>query len=78
VQELQEHKCRRWSSYPPMVMPVSPPDSQAGTRSGATCASAPNRALAMRKPVKPRAATAAGGYGLMTEPAGTRTLIGRK
>src|SRR5438445_45452 len=63
---------RRWSSYPPMVMPVSPPDSQAGTRSGATLASAPNR-----NPVNPRAATAAGGYGFAPQPRGNGTGIGR-
>ena len=34
-------------------MPVSPPDSQAKTRSGAILASAPKTALAIRKPVRP-------------------------
>ncbi len=61
-----------------MVMPVSPPTSQAGTRSGATWASAPMTAFAMRKAVKPRAATAAGGSGLTIVPGGAFTSTARK
>ena len=67
------------ASVPPKETPTSGRfDPQAGIRCGTACASAPNTVSAMRMPVMPRAATAAGGRGLTIVPSGAITLMGRK
>ena len=60
-----------------MVMPVLPPSLAANTRSGYRRASAPKQQSVARKPVRPRAAQAAGGSAFMIVPAGAITRIGR-
>ena len=65
-------------SYPAMLTPVSPPLSAAGTLSGSAWARAPITVFAIRNPVSPRAATAAGRVGLTMEPGGATIWIGRK
>ncbi len=60
-----------------MVSPVLPPSEAAITRSGYSCASAPNAQSTPRKPVSPRAAQAAGSLPLVMVPGGAITLIGR-
>jgi len=58
-------------------MPVLPPSPAAFTRSGSIMASAPNMQSVMRKPVRPRAAHAAGSTPLPTVPGGQTTSMAR-
>ena len=59
-------------------MPVLPPSDAAKTRSGSIRASAPKQQSTIRKPVRPRAAQAAGGTALAIVPGGAMTSIARK
>src|ERR1700756_1580012 len=59
-------------------MPVLPPSDDANTLSGSICASAPKQQSTMRKPVRPRAAQAAGGTALAIVPGGAITSTQRK
>src|SRR3972149_1660512 len=54
-----------------------PPSPAARGRSGTACDNAPNIASIKRKPLTPRAATAAGRRGLNRQPSGAATRIGR-
>src|SRR5438067_8658517 len=58
-------------------MPVLPPSEAANTRSGYSMASAPKQQSTMRKPVRPRAAQAAGGSAFAIVPGGAITSIAR-
>ena len=58
-------------------MPVLPPSPAAFTRSGSIMASAPNMQSTMRKPVRPRAAQAAGRMPLPIVPGGQITSMAR-
>ena len=68
---------RRSALQPPIEIPVLPPSEQANTLSGSICASAPNMQSTMRKPVRPRAAQAAGNTALAIVPGGAVTSIAR-
>src|SRR5436305_14990638 len=59
-------------------MTRSSPEFGAGTRSGATSASAISMVLVMRLIVAVRAFTGAGSRGLTIKPAGSVSVIGRK
>src|ERR1700687_601324 len=60
-----------------MDTPVLPPSPAALTLSGNIMASAPNMQSTMRKPVRPRAAQAAGNTPLATVPGGQITSMAR-
>ena len=60
-----------------MEMPVLPPSEAANTRSGSITANAPKQQSTMRKPVRPRAAVAAGSTQLAMVPGGAITWIAR-
>ena len=60
-----------------MEIPVLPPSEAANTRSGSIMASAPKQQSTMRKPVRPRAAQAAGSTALAIVPGGAITSIAR-
>ncbi len=69
-------KGRRSASQPPIEIPVLPPSEPANTWSGSIWASAPNMQSTMRKPVRPRAAQAAGSTALAIVPGGAIDLDG--
>src|ERR1700724_912533 len=71
-------KGRRSASQPPIETPVLPPSELAKTLSGSICDSAPNMQSTMRKPVRPRAAQAAGSTPLAMVPGGAVTSMARK
>ena len=58
-------------------MPVLPPSEAANTRSGSIIARQPKAQSTMRKPVRPRAAQAAGSTPLAIVPGGAITSIAR-
>src|SRR5215510_12963364 len=58
-------------------MPVFPPSEAAKTRSGSIIASAPKTQSTIRKPVRPRAAVAAGSTQLAIVPGGATTCTAR-
>src|SRR2546422_2527186 len=60
-----------------MEMPVFPPSEAAKTRSGSIIARAPKTQSTMRKPVRPRAAVAAGSTQLAIVPGGAMTCTAR-
>src|SRR5260370_17709807 len=70
-------KGRRAASQPPIETPVLPPSELAKTLSGSICDSAPNMQSTMRKPVRPRAAQAAGSTPLAMVPGGAVTSMAR-
>src|SRR5262245_22910132 len=61
-----------------MEMPVLPPSEAANTRSGTICAKAPKQQSTIRKPVRPRAAQAAGSTALAMVAGGAMTSMARK